>query len=124
MKNDRLVQLAKEEAELRERIAKIQKEQAKERENDLARIVESFKAELDGHGLTLGDAAELLGFPSSQDHAARGKLSGAGLKKPAAKVTHRNDRGEGTWAGKGRKPDWLTAALKSGRTLEEFAVPS
>lgn len=122
--NDRLVQLAKEEEELRERIAKIQEERAKERNNALTRIVENFKAELKGHGLTLEDAAELLGFSLSREQAAQGKSSGAGSKKPAATVTHRNDSGEGTWAGKGRKPAWLTTALENGRTLDEFLVSS
>ena len=122
MKNDRLEQLAKEEEELRERIAKIQEERAKEREKDLTRIVATFKAELTAHGLTPADVLELLGLPLNQDRAVRGKLSGPGSKKPTAKVTHRNDRGEGTWGGKGRQPKWLADALTNGRKLDEFAV--
>jgi DNA-binding protein H-NS len=27
-----------------------------------------------------------------------------------------------TWSGRGKQPRWLTAALKAGRTIEEFAI--
>jgi len=27
-----------------------------------------------------------------------------------------------TWSGRGKQPRWLTAALKTGRTIEEFAI--
>lgn len=122
--NERLKDLAKKEEGLREQLAQVQEEKMKERKNALTRIVADFKAELEGLELTPGDAAELLGFPLNREQAVQGKSSGAGSKKPAATVTHRNDSGEGTWAGKGRKPGWLTTALENGRTLDEFLVSS
>jgi len=47
---------------------------------------------------------------------ARGGPRGA----VAAKYRH-PETGE-TWAGRGLKPRWLTAAMKSGRSLESFAI--
>jgi DNA-binding protein H-NS len=29
-----------------------------------------------------------------------------------------------TWSGRGKQPRWLTAALKSGHTVEDFLIPS
>ena len=28
-----------------------------------------------------------------------------------------------TWAGRGLKPRWLTAAIKGGKTLDDFLIP-
>jgi DNA-binding protein H-NS len=47
---------------------------------------------------------------------ARGGPRGA----VAAKYRH-PETGE-TWAGRGLKPRWLTAAMKSGKSLESFAI--
>jgi DNA-binding protein H-NS len=47
---------------------------------------------------------------------ARGGPRGA----VAAKYRH-PETGE-TWAGRGLKPRWLTAAIKSGKSLESFAI--
>src|SRR5215471_11097324 len=46
----------------------------------------------------------------------------AGLRgKVAPKYRNPNNPGE-TWAGRGLKPRWLTAALKSGKKLEHFSI--
>lgn len=29
-----------------------------------------------------------------------------------------------TWSGRGKQPRWLTAALKTGRSLDEFLIPN
>ncbi|MDP9882406.1 DNA-binding protein H-NS [Variovorax boronicumulans] len=124
VKNERLDELDKKEERLKKQIAEVQEEKVAEREKTLTEIVEKFKAQLEVNALELQDAAELLGFALNREQPAQGKSSGAGSKKPTAKVTHRNDRGEGTWAGKGRKPNWLTTALDNGRSLDEFLVSS
>lgn len=47
-------------------------------------------------------------------------------RKPTAKKlppTYRNpDNDAETWAGRGRKPRWLVAALKEGKTVEQYRV--
>ncbi len=45
---------------------------------------------------------------------AAGKASGKLYRNP--------DNPEETWAGRGRKPGWVTAALDAGKTLEELAA--
>ena len=70
--------------------------------------------------------AEDLGFAGK----AKGAIAAAapakkrGRKaapKPVPVVKFRNETG-GTWGGRGKRPDWLRAALTSGKTLADFAV--
>lgn len=50
----------------------------------------------------------------------RGRRSLAGTK---AEAKYRNPANhEETWAGRGMKPKWLTAALKGGKKLESFEI--
>jgi len=49
--------------------------------------------------------------------------SGVSIPKPPAVIRYQNpDNPSETWAGRGRKPKWLTAKLDAGRTMEDFAV--
>ena len=43
------------------------------------------------------------------------------LRGQKVKPKYRNSKGE-TWAGRGLKPKWVVAALKSGKKLEDFAI--
>lgn len=40
-------------------------------------------------------------------------------RRPSGQVLFRDDAGN-TWSGRGRRPEWLKAALQSGRTLDEL----
>ena len=40
-----------------------------------------------------------------------------------AKYQNPNEPSE-TWSGRGKQPRWLTAALKTGRTIDEFLIPN
>ena len=60
-------------------------------------------------GLTL---AEILG----------GKR-GSSMKGSKVPIKYRNPKdADETWTGRGRKPNWLTAALKKGQKIESFLV--
>ena len=48
----------------------------------------------------------------------RGRGARRGMKVPPK---YRGPGGE-TWAGRGARPRWLTALLKQGRKIEEFAI--
>lgn len=53
-----------------------------------------------------------------------GELFGGrrGRRAPAA-IKYRNPKNpDETWTGRGRKPNWLTAALKKGQKIESFLV--
>ena len=66
------------------------------------------------HGFKL---AELLGNGKS----GKGRKSDAGGTAGAAKYVN-PDNPEQTWSGRGRRPQWISEALESGRTLEDLAA--
>jgi DNA-binding protein H-NS len=65
------------------------------------------------------ELAKLTRYDSS---GARAKVGGRGARgKVAPKYRNPENAGE-TWAGRGLKPRWLAAAIKSGKKLEDFAI--
>jgi len=59
----------------------------------------------------------LLGGESVQ----RGRPGGSALKGRKVPPKYRSASGE-TWAGRGARPVWLEAAIKSGKKLENFLI--
>ena len=102
--------------ELKEQAEKLLAEAERMREQEIADAIADIKRKIDLYGLTAAD----LGFARSGPGMAQRAKAG----KPAAKapVKYRGPNGE-TWSGgRGRKPQWVTQALKEGRSLEDFAV--
>ena len=52
---------------------------------------------------------------------AAGGARGSSLKGVKVPPKYRSADGE-TWAGRGAKPKWLTAAIKKGKKLESFRI--
>jgi len=51
------------------------------------------------------------------------KSTGGGGKRGPVAAKYRNpEKPAETWAGRGLKPRWLAAAIKSGKKLEDFAI--
>lgn len=73
-----------------------------------ARLAE-MKTELDGYW----DRINISG-PKKQNGVSA-------LKGVKIKPKYRGPNGE-TWAGRGAKPRWMTAAMKKGRKLESFLI--
>lgn len=99
--------------ELKEQAEKLLAEAERMREQEISDAIADIKRKIELYGLTAAD----LGF-------ARGGPGAGGRGRPAAKaaVKYRGPNGE-TWSGgRGRKPQWVTQALKEGRNLEDFAV--
>jgi DNA-binding protein H-NS len=63
---------------------------------------------------------------SKLERLAAGGLRGKGVRgalRGAVAPKYRNpDNPAETWAGRGLKPRWLAAALKSGKKLEDFSI--
>jgi DNA-binding protein H-NS len=77
----------------------------------LARRIPAEKARLDQRLRQLGQVA----VPHKMSHARR----------PYPKVfpKYRNPaKPSETWAGRGKKPRWLTAQLKSGKRIDDFRI--
>jgi DNA-binding protein H-NS len=53
---------------------------------------------------------------------SRRKFGLGGLRGSVAPKYRNPDNPEETWAGRGLKPRWLAAALKTGKKLEDFSI--
>ena len=53
----------------------------------------------------------------------RGRPAGRGRMGSVAPKYRNPDNPAETWAGRGLKPRWLTAAIKGGKTLDDFLIP-
>lgn len=80
--------------------------------SERAEAIAKVRALMGEHGLSLADLS-VRGTPRK----ARG---GGGGGKVAAK--YRNAATGDSWSGRGLRPNWLKAALASGKKLEDFAV--
>ena len=70
------------------------------------------------YGLTVADLGSKGAAKGSTKGAAKaGSRSGAKVA-----VKYRNAATGDTWSGRGLRPNWLKAALASGRKIDEFAV--
>jgi DNA-binding protein H-NS len=69
-------------------------------------------------------ASELSKLAHFQGGGVRGKsaLGRGGARGPVAAKYRNPDNASETWAGRGLKPRWLTAAIKSGKKLESFLI--
>jgi DNA-binding protein H-NS len=97
-------------SELLAQKAAIEKQIFDAQREEKAGAIAQVKALMAEHGLTLAD----LGNRSA---AAPRRV---GTSKVAAK--YRNAATGDTWSGRGLQPNWLKAALASGKTLADFAV--
>lgn len=101
--------LEKQAAELTEKIETA-------RASEHAAVLSQIKALMSEHGVTLAE----LGGKGGKRGPKPMKATGGSGKKVAAK--YRNTATGDSWSGRGLKPNWLKAALESGRKIEEFAV--
>jgi DNA-binding protein H-NS len=98
--------------ELKEQAEKLLAEAEKVREQEITDAITEIRRQIDLYGLTAADLGFAKSGPGIQTRSKPGK----------APVKYRGPNGE-TWSGgRGRKPQWVTQALKEGRSLEEFAV--
>ena len=79
----------------------------------LLKLREDIDKALDRKANELRSQLSMLGRPAIQ-HGSRLK----GRKVPPK---YRSPSGE-TWAGRGARPRWLVAAMKRGKTLENFLI--
>jgi len=75
--------------------------------------IAQLKAVVTKYRLSRADVLAVFGKGS-----AAGKLRGKKVKPKYRNPGNKNE----TWAGRGLKPRWLTAALKQGKKLEDFAI--
>lgn len=86
------------------------------RRSEHAAVVGQIKGLMQEHGVSLSD----LGAGGKPGRRPRGEKAVSSGRKVAAK--YRDESNGNAWSGRGLQPNWLKAALKSGRKIEDFAV--
>ncbi len=115
--------MTKTYAQIVKQIEVLKADAEKMRRKEVAGVVARIQEAIAVYGLT----AEDLGFGSKPGKKAKAagaapkKRASAKAAKAAPAVKYRNDSG-GTWGGRGKRPDWLRAALAEGKTLADFEV--
>ena len=103
--------------ELDELIELIQRERAGKLDEARRKLMAEFEEKAASIGLTPN---QIFGqSPGAQERLKRGKK--AEQQSASVAVKFRSPSGQ-TWAGRGRKPIWLTQAEAEGQSAEEFRV--
>lgn len=117
--------MTKSYEQILKQIETLQLEAEKLRRKELGGVIERIREAVAHYGLTAAD----LGLGAAAPKAAKApKAVAAKKRKPgkAAKTADRavkfRDEAGNTWVGRGKRPDWLRAALANGKTLNDFAV--
>ena len=100
-----LAELLKQKADLDRQIAAAQSETR-------AKAIADVRELMAQHRLTVAD---LVAAPKKGP-----KPSGDGTRRAVA-AKYKDEQGN-QWSGRGLRPKWLTAALATGKTLQDFAV--
>ena len=121
--------MAKTLRQIEQQIAKLQRDAEIVRKKEIGGVIERIKVAVEHYGLTpqdvFGTGAGMRG------RARKAAVSAAAPARSARKanprkgqpvpVKYRDENGN-TWAARGNRPRWLVEALKSGKSLEDFAV--
>jgi len=103
--------MAQSYAQLRDQIAKLEREAESARKAEIADVIGRIKEAIAAYGLTTQD---LFG---GKRGAAKGKAARAG----AGSAKYSDGAGH-VWGGRGPRPQWLRDALAAGKSLEDFAT--
>lgn len=98
-------------AELQAQIAQLQREAQAVLSEERLRVISDVRGKIAQFGLTARDLGLEGGMPGASKR--RGKAGGA--------PRYRGPEGQ-LWSGFGRQPDWLRAALASGRSKDDFLI--
>ncbi|MDA9547900.1 histidinol phosphate phosphatase [Bradyrhizobium sp. CCBAU 45321] len=81
--------------------------------------IKAEKNELEKRLAALGGGMAVL----ADSNPAGGSSTGKPRRKyPRVLPKYRNPQTAETWSGRGKRPRWLVAAMKSGRRIEEFRI--
>lgn len=109
-------ELISQKAALEKQAAALQDQIETARRAEHTEAVGQIKALMEKHGVTLAE----LGGGKGGGRAPRASKAGSPGRKVAPK--YRNPATGDTWSGRGLQPNWLKAALSSGKKIEDFAL--
>lgn len=113
-------ELIAQKTALEKQAADLEAKIATARHAERSAVLAQIKGLMQEHGVTLAE----LGGGSKGAKGGAGSPRAAQSKNAGRKVAakYRNAATGDTWSGRGLQPNWLKAALASGRKIEDFAV--
>jgi len=108
-----LQELIAQKSQLADQMAVLDKQIAEAQSEQRSEAIAKVRAMLSEAGLTVAD---ITGAATSRTPKAATEKG----TKVAAK--YRDPESGNTWSGRGLKPRWLTAAIATGKTPEDFAI--
>jgi DNA-binding protein H-NS len=81
--------------------------------------ITSEKRELERRLEVLNRGRDVIGDKDTAQGNANGR---ARRKYPRVLPKYRNPQTSETWSGRGKRPRWLVAAIKTGRKMEDFEI--
>lgn len=103
-------------AQLQEKIATLQRQAEALRQKEVAGVISKIKVAIGHYGIT----AQQLGFGASTSST---KVVANKPQKSSSSESAKFSDGNGqSWSGRGKRPNWLRAALAAGASIEDFAV--
>jgi DNA-binding protein H-NS len=85
----------------------------------LSTRIKAEKHELEKRLAFLNGGSDVISHAAASRSLQNGK---ARRKYPRVLPKYRNPQTSETWSGRGKRPLWLVAAMKSGRKIEEFRI--
>jgi len=85
----------------------------------LSARIKAEKHELEKRLAVLGGGMAAVTDPSGSESSSTSKPR---RKYPRVLPKYRNPQTSETWSGRGKRPRWLVAAMKSGRKIEDFRL--
>ncbi len=111
-------ELISQKAALEEQAAALQDQIETARRAEHTDAVAKIKALMEKHGVTLSELGG--GGKAGGGRTQRAAKAGNPGRKVAPK--YRNPATGDTWSGRGLQPNWLKAAIASGKKIEDFSI--
>ncbi len=113
--------MAKNLRSLEAQIERLRKEAEEIKAKEVAGVISRIKEAIAFYELTPDDLFGLRRQGGKRSKEKGTTRRGASSRKGTVPIKYRDADGN-TWTGRGLKPRWLTAALATGKSLQDFAV--
>lgn len=99
----------------------LQAEAEKLRRKEVDGVIERIRDAIKHYGITAADLGLSAAARGAPGRKRKGPKGAAAAPKTQAPARFQDETGR-TWAGRGKRPQWLRDALAAGRQLDEFKV--
>ncbi len=113
--------MTKSYAQIVKQIETLKAEAEKIRRSEIDGVIARIREAITFYNLSAADLGLAVKADKPAKAAKPAKRRKAKAAKSAAVVKYSNGAG-GTWAGRGKRPQWLRDALAAGKQLSDFAV--